>query len=109
MKARVVRGRLGRRGGSGAGALLGFAAAVGGVALLVGAGRKQEQRQESTRLQPGELPSVSDFQKQLEALGIPFPGDEQAATSPPRLEQDNGGVRVEVIDTTATPAPVPAG
>lgn len=104
MRARVVRGRLSRRGGLGGGALLGCAAAVAGVALLAGAGRKQEQRQESTRLQPGELPNINDFRKQLEDLGIPFP--DQTESSPPRLEQDLGGRIVEVIDVA--PAEVPA-
>lgn len=95
--------RPARRGGSGAGMLVAGIAALAGVGLIAGAAKKAPQR-EYERVGADELPSVGDFERELEALGVT--ANDTPTGEAPQLSESPDGTRIEVIDTTAEPARV---
>lgn len=99
---RLVRSGRSRGGSGGAGLLVAGIAAIAGVGLIASANKKAAAR-EYERVGEDELPSVGDFERQLEALqasGHTPTGD------PAQLEESDEGLRIDVIETTAEPAPV---
>ena len=90
--------RPSKRGGSGAGLLLAGIAAVAGVGLIASASKKAT-RNEYERVGEDELPSVGDFERELEASGgVTHEGEAM------RLEEGDDGLRIDVIDTVSEPA-----